>query len=174
MERHFRPRLQHFFGCVLLFAALLSAQPPIPSDATVGVPYTLDFGQGFRDLPGSIEGISITYSFTAAGGLPPGLSLKQDGLLSGTPTTPGQFSFTINFSLVISAPDIPIAIPPFNNSFPFSITVRAGSGPQVSVEPRGLSFSVAEGSGATSQFLTVTNLGNQPRAFSATASTTFV
>src|SRR5260221_7718321 len=140
MERHFRPRLQHFFGCVLLFAALLSAQPPIPSDATVGVPYTLDFGQGFRDLPGSIEGISITYSFTAAGGLPPGLSLKQDGMLSRTPTTPGQYSFTITLSFVISAPGVPT----FTNSspFPFGISVRAGSGPEAPVDPPGLSFSV--------------------------------
>jgi uncharacterized protein (TIGR03437 family) len=171
MERHFRPRFPQISACVLLFAALLSAQPSIPADATVGVPYSADFGSELRDLPGSIEGISITYSFTAGSGLPPGLSLKPDGLLSGTPTTPGQYNFTINFSLVISAPDLPIAIPPVNSSFPFGITVRAGAGPQVSVQPRGLSFSVAVGSGATSQFLTVNNLGNQARAFTATAST---
>src|SRR5258705_5019710 len=118
-----------------MFAAVLSAQPPTSADATVGVPYTLDFGSDLRDLPTSIEGISITYTFTAGGGLPPGLSLKPDGLLSGTPTTPGQYNFTVNFSLIVSAPGIPVAIPPINNSFPFSISVRAGSGPQDSVEP---------------------------------------
>src|SRR6266478_568548 len=99
---------------LILFSAALSAQPPgSPTQATVGVPFTFDFGQGLRDIsiPTDIPEFSFTYSFTAAGGLPPGLSLKSDGLLSGTPTTPGQYSFTINFSLVISAPDIPIAIP---------------------------------------------------------------
>src|SRR5712691_10670580 len=107
MERHFHPRRLHVLSCVPLFMAMLSAQPPVPTDATVGVPYTFDFGSELRDIPGSIEGVSFTYSFTAAGSLPPGLSLKQDGLLSGTPTTPGQYSFTITLSFVISAPGIP-------------------------------------------------------------------
>src|SRR5712691_6529083 len=99
--------LRHALAFALLLTAVLSAQPPVPTDATVGVPYTLDFGSELRGIPTSIEGVSFTYSFTAAGGLPPGLSLKQDGLLSGTPTTPGQYSFTITLSFVISAPGIP-------------------------------------------------------------------
>ena len=95
------PRLRHLLACVPLFAVLLSAQPPTSDDATVGVPYTLDFGSDLRGIPTSIEGFSITYGFTASGSLPPGLSLQQDGLLSGTPTTPGQYNFTINFSFAI-------------------------------------------------------------------------
>ncbi|HVN04527.1 MAG TPA: putative Ig domain-containing protein [Bryobacteraceae bacterium] len=58
-------------------------------------------------LPGAAVGASYTYSLQASGGTapytwtiiassaPPGLSLKQDGTLSGTPTVTGSFTFTI-------------------------------------------------------------------------------
>ncbi|MCW5965270.1 MAG: putative Ig domain-containing protein [Bryobacterales bacterium] len=60
-------------------------------------------------LPGGSEGVPYTLSFTAVGGttpyewslvngstLPPGLSLAAGtGLLSGTPTSTGNFSFTV-------------------------------------------------------------------------------
>src|SRR5437870_4550073 len=62
---------------------------------------------------------------------------------------------------------------PVKQYLPFSILVRPGSGPQVSVDPRGLSFSVTVGSASTSQFLNVSNRGNQPRSFSAAATTNF-
>jgi hypothetical protein len=100
MERTFR-RCALF--CLLSFVSVVSAQPPIPTDATVGVPYTLDFGQGLRDLP-STPDVSVVFSFAVASGtLPPGLSLKSDGLLSGVPTTPGQFNFSIRFTFSVSA-----------------------------------------------------------------------
>ena len=103
MECHFHPVLRSALVSVLLFPAVLSAQLSNPnSDATVGVPYTFDFGSDLRDIPTSIEGISITYSFTAASGLPPGLTLQRDGLLSGTPTTQGQYDFSITVVLVSS------------------------------------------------------------------------
>ena len=137
---------------VVLFSAALCAQPPdIPTQATVGVPFTFDFGQGFRDIPipTDIPGFSFTYSFAVAGGsLPPGLSLKRDGLLSGTPTTPGQYSFTVNLVYAVSVPGFSISntVP-----IPFGLTVVGGTGPQVSVEPRGLSFPAVVGAAASSQ-----------------------
>ena len=38
---------------------------------------------------------SITFS-KISGQLPPGLTLSSDGILSGTPTTPGLFTFTLS------------------------------------------------------------------------------
>ncbi|HTM49929.1 MAG TPA: hypothetical protein VL285_14655 [Bryobacteraceae bacterium] len=148
-------------------AAVLFAQPTTV-EGTVGVPYTFDFGQGLRGIPVDPE-ISLVISFTSGGGtLPPGLTLKTDGLLSGTPTAPGQYNFTINFTFSVSAEGQSFG---FSNSFPFGILVRPGSGPQVAVDPKGLSFSVTTGSGASSLFLTVNNLGPLPRSFTAAPST---
>jgi uncharacterized protein (TIGR03437 family) len=168
MPRHFS-RSIYALGCAALFAAVLSAQPSIPTEATVGVPYTFDFGQGLRDIP-SIPDVSFTITFSAVGSLPPGLSLKSDGLLSGTPTTPGQYNFSVSYNISISGFGQTFN---FNDSAPFGIVVRPGTGPQASVGPRGLSFSAVVGAGATSQFLNVNNLGNQARTFTATATTNF-
>lgn len=38
------------------------------------------------------------YTFSAVGSLPPGLTLSTSGVLSGTPTTPGSYAFTVHAS----------------------------------------------------------------------------
>jgi hypothetical protein len=60
---------------------------------TVGVPYSFTFtGAGGC-------GPALPYQFTIIGGnLPPGLSLAMSGLVSGTPTQVGSFSFWVNLS----------------------------------------------------------------------------
>src|SRR5438128_4574156 len=88
--------------CLLMVLFVFAAVLPAQTDAVAGVPYTFDFGQGLSDIPIPPE-ISFTYSFTLAGGsLPPGLTLKTNGVLSGTPTTAGQYTFTIRVALSIS------------------------------------------------------------------------
>jgi len=68
---------------------------------TVGVPYN----------PG------MTPTFTASGGMPPytfvaaappGLSVSQSGVLSGIPTTPGRFNFSVRATDVTGASGCPI------------------------------------------------------------------
>jgi autotransporter-associated beta strand protein len=55
--------------------------------ATANVPYSRQLG---------VTGGVPTYSWSVqAGSLPPGLSLSEDGFLSGTPTTHGTFAFTL-------------------------------------------------------------------------------
>jgi hypothetical protein len=62
-------------------------------EGIVGSPYV----HRFEGVGGC--GPSLPYRFTVINGdIPPGLALAADGLLSGTPTTPGSFSFWVNLS----------------------------------------------------------------------------
>lgn len=56
------------------------------SDASVGIPYTQTIS--------TLEGSSVSFSLFF-GSLPPGLFLSQNGVISGTPTTPGTYIFVI-------------------------------------------------------------------------------
>lgn len=67
-------------------AQSLSISPPFLPSATVGVPYS-------RTLTAS--GGTPPYSWNVDGTLPPGLSLSPNGVLSGTPTQAGIFSFYV-------------------------------------------------------------------------------
>ena len=158
---------------LLLSQAIVHGQtvPSIPTGGTVGVPYTLDFGQlfGLQQIPPT-AGVSFTYSFSITGGSPPpGISLSAGGLLSGTPTAAGQYTFTINLHLNITAQGAPA----FNYDipFPFGINVQGATGPQISVEPGLLSFPFTLGTAASSQSISVINKGGQAVAYSSSAST---
>src|SRR5438132_5646202 len=152
---------------LLLFSLVASAQPPNPGlpTGTVGVPYTLDLGEGLQNIPIPPD-ISFTYSFTVAGGsLPPGITLAANGLLSGTPTAPGSFTFNVRFAFTISSMGESFS---FDQTFPFSITIQGNAGPQLTVEPRGLVFSFFSGASASSLNLSIANKGNLARVFNAT------
>ncbi len=59
-----------------------------PPNGTVGTPYSFKF-VGREGCP--------PYKFViTSGGLPPGLSLSDEGVLSGTPTTPGAYGFWVD------------------------------------------------------------------------------
>uniref|UniRef100_Q02BT6 Ig family protein n=1 Tax=Solibacter usitatus (strain Ellin6076) TaxID=234267 RepID=Q02BT6_SOLUE len=73
---------------------LVISPPPVSistgglPNGTVGVPYI--------GIIGATGGAS-PYSFAVAGGkLPDGLSFNSNGTVSGTPTTPGTFTFSVN------------------------------------------------------------------------------
>ncbi|PIF29581.1 putative secreted protein (IPTL-CTERM system target) [Acidovorax sp. 56] len=62
--------------------------PTNPASGFVGSAYS-------QSLAGASGG-TAPYAYTvASGALPPGLTLSTNGVISGTPTTPGSFNFTI-------------------------------------------------------------------------------
>src|SRR4051812_17642567 len=169
MPSHFPATARRVFAILFLFAATLCAHD---EPAAVGVPYTLDFGQIFfgqdlsaLQLPPEVD---FSYSFALGGGaLPPGLSLKSSGLLSGVPTTAGQFDFTMNFTFRFSFLGTSTD---YSFPIPYTIVVVGDSGPKVSAEPGGVSFFFTAGSVAASQFISVGNQGPVARDFTAVVS----
>ena len=95
---------------------ILTDGPP-PTTATVGTPYNFTYTASGFPIP--------TYGLNS-GSLPPGLTLAQSGLLSGTPTQTGTYTGTVNA---------------FNGNSPtpiqaFSITVQpANAAPSITNGP---------------------------------------
>ena len=55
------------------------------------------YGSGYKNQTLKVNGGRGSFSFFVSGGsLPPGMSLSVEGVLSGTPTAAGTFSFTVN------------------------------------------------------------------------------
>jgi uncharacterized protein (TIGR03437 family) len=155
--------------CMLacLSVGVLGAQTiPLP-DGTVGVPYSIDFGQGLSELASELSGSGdvFTYSFAAGGGLPPGLALAASGLFSGTPTAVGPYTFTISLTFSFSADDDGGTIP-----FTVSINVQGNSGPAISVNPTSLNFSLTQGSAAaTTQSIVIANSSEAAQTYTASS-----
>ncbi len=84
-----------------------------PSGATVGVGYSFSFTTTGYPAP----------TVSATGALPPGLTLSAAGVLAGTPTTTGSYSFTVSAANG-HAPDASRTI---------SVTVASGAPASVSV-----------------------------------------
>jgi large repetitive protein len=100
---------------------------PGPTGAISGVPviFTTDLASGVIGTPYLVNflasGGTPSYTFTLSSGtLPPGCSLSSGGVLSGTPTTLGTFTFVL---LVTDANGITNT-----GSFDVTITAAAASG----------------------------------------------
>ena len=134
-------------------------------------------------LPDGVAGTAYAQTFTADGGLapyryfaverigdslPPGLSLGEDGILQGTPTTAGAFTFGVvamdstggehasvqrTYTMTISTPSItvdPVALPKAVGGLDYAqtFTARGGTAPytfsiSAGALPPGLTLSVA-------------------------------
>jgi len=144
------------------------------ADATVGVPYYCDFGTALNQLlePSLAQaaGVSITLSFnvTAGSSLPPGLSLTPSGVFSGTPTTPGSFSFSIDlgFKITVQGQSFQETSP-----FPANLQVNGSATGTTLISPGGLVFALNQGTTAASQSIAVSSRRSQPITYTATAST---
>lgn len=122
--------------------------------ATVGVPYSVYAGQGLSQIP---AGANI--QLAAGSNLPPGLTLSAGGLLSGTPTQAGNFTFGIAYQGGGQVGTVQL-----------SLTVTGNSGPAIGVSPSALSFSATQGStSAVTQSIVITNNGSSAQTFTDTA-----
>jgi uncharacterized protein (TIGR03437 family) len=150
----------------------LSAQPA--PDGAVGVPYfcACDFGLNaiFAQIPPNQDGVTFSYEFTPGGGnLPPGLTAASNAAISGTPTTAGLYSFTLNFTyhIIYQGMDFGASFP-----LPYTINITGYSGPPISVNLQSLNFALLQGGAAsTPQPIAIANHSGVAQTFTATAST---
>ena len=149
--------------CTVSITGLVVKTPYNLADGFVGAPYSYPLA-----VSGFPNGATLTWA--PNGPMPPGLSLGSDGVLSGTPTTPGFFNVpysvsdgidTIywNHNLFVSAVQIvtdgllPSATT--NQSYSQSIAATSGSGSYTfgfsGGLPNGLSFNAGTISGTPTQ-----------------------
>lgn len=102
----------------------------------------------------------ITWKVTG-GDLPDGLSLSEDGVLSGTPTTADTYNFTVTATNNAGS-----------DSKEFTLTIGVAPVYSITAEPLKLDFgTLTEGYTPASQMVTITNNGNQELTLTQPAST---
>jgi uncharacterized protein (TIGR03437 family) len=155
------------------------AVPPclfgVAGGCSVGSSFSFDFAQLFElqtlaSIFNGIDDVEFTYTFDAnGGGLPPGVTLSPSGLLSGTFTQSGLFSFNIDLTETLKFQGMEI----FSETvpIPFEFNVTDYSGQLLTVAPGSLGFNLMQSGTASTQSLTVTNHGSQSAPFSASVST---
>jgi outer membrane autotransporter protein len=138
-------------------APVIVIDPATLADGTVGVAYSQALNSSGGVAP-------YTYS-VSAGSLPSGMTLGSGGLLSGTPTAPGTYNFSLTstdnngdssnqaFSLAVAAPAISLdpltlADGTVGTAYSQAITASGGSGPYTyalasGAIPAGMSFTSA-------------------------------
>src|SRR5205823_2764138 len=132
--------------CVLTIAGCASAQTPLTitttsplPDATLGTAYSVQFA-----ATGGAGALTWSSAVGAANTLPPGLTLSAAGVLSGTPSKTGTYSFAIavqdqrqnttskTFSLTVQAPPPVITnsspLPDGTPTVPYSYILNATGG----------------------------------------------
>jgi hypothetical protein len=152
-------------GTYTVAAAPLTITTASPlANETTGTPYSLPFIAS--------GGIPSNYTWSRTfGSLPPGLTLSPTGMLSGTPTTPNIYNFTVqvadgvdpsfskSFSLTVSAPapDFSLSISPSSATvstgltYPYTVALTCLSGftGTVSLTTQSAPSGVTAGYGAT-------------------------
>ncbi len=142
--------------------------------ATVGVPYYCDYGaalnQYFAQFLETDTGVSITFTFALTSGstLPPGMSITPSGVFSGTPTTSGTFSFSIDITF-----NIGFGGQTFSETAPFPnvLQVTGSATGTTLVSPGGLVFASNQGAATSSQSINLTSRSSQSITYTATAAT---
>jgi hypothetical protein len=81
--------------------AILQGMLACPALTITALPPALPLGAPFADTLGSPNGYGPLLFFQTSGTLPTGLVLGSDGSLSGTPTVPGTFTFSVQVTDVL-------------------------------------------------------------------------
>ena len=126
------------------FHAFIGAGPA-PLAISASTPPTGYLGQGYS-LQMVASGGTPSYLWSLGNGSPPGLSINSTtGLLSGTPTTTGAFSFSVNVIDSSSSPQTASAPIQITTKLPF--TVSPSSFPTVAPTTGTLTLGVTPASG---------------------------
>jgi hypothetical protein len=116
-------------GSVVVATVSIATASPLPS-GTAGLAYSATL---------AASGGTAPYAWTAtSGALPTGLTLTSAGVISGTPTAAGTYSFTVRVSDSASA----------TASQAFALTIAASAICTYSLSPGGQAFGASGGSGA--------------------------
>jgi len=138
---------------------IITLSPTTLPNGVVGTPYSQTI---------SASGGTAPYTFTVtAGALPPGLTLSLAGLLSGTPTTIGTFTFTVTATDANGCP----------GSQPYTITINAAC-PTLTISPAtlpngnlGVLYSqTITASGGTAPYIFTVTAGALPPGLALTSS----
>ena len=117
-------RVSSLFTLTVAAALTFSTSSPLPAGVD-GAPYSQSI---------VVAGGTAPYVFTLSGASPPGLTISKTGVVSGTPTSIGTFTFTIkvtdNFEFSIQTQ--------------YSITI-APAAPLLQVSPLALTFNAVSG-----------------------------
>ena len=127
----------------------------LPAPLTITSGSTLPSGIANSGYPTQIltaTGGVAPYTFSTKDSLPPGLSLSN-GQLSGTPTSPGSYSFTL-----VAADS---ATPPVNGSLSVSVDIRTNAADLV-LSAGSESFSITSGTSAVPSASAVAVSSNDP------------
>ena len=119
---------QPAFSLTVSPAPTFSTTSPLPT-GLVGTPYSQKI---------AISGGVPPFTFGVSGARPPGLILDSSGLLSGTPTTAGTYTFALT-----ATDSLGISTPPTS----FSITITSST-PMLQVTPTSLTFTALTGGDA--------------------------
>jgi len=106
---------------------------PAPLAMTCNFSAGLEVGINYLSVCGATGGIP-PYSYSVLGSLPPGLNLNTStGVISGTPTTPGTFTFTVQVSdresprkTATQPATLTVVSPPLALECNFSIVAKVG------------------------------------------------
>ena len=146
----------------------VSPQTQLQAQATVGVPFTLNLLPGAMiPFPAGGSNYSVTFQADNTTLLPPGLTLSASGILSGTPTTAGTYIA----SIIVQVTDLSSGHMDIHSfADPIPIIVSSGTGPAVTVQTTGLSFSLTAGGAPAQQPIAISNRGPNPVPFQASPS----
>ncbi|MGD0437316.1 MAG: hypothetical protein ABSB86_12695, partial [Bryobacteraceae bacterium] len=152
-------------------AALAQTSGGIP-DATVGVPYNLALIGNIFTVTVDESGLAFTITVSLTGGtLPPGLTLSEGGVISGTPTSEGQYDVTLTFDLTLTQNGQFISDTP--SALQETLEVDPFPGSSLAIDPTGVSFSLQEGAtNVVSQSVLISNRGDPPQTFTASVDST--
>ena len=164
-----------FAICFLLAAGVCHAQvtiPPIPyplGSIPAGVAYSNNiFGLDQATLAQLEQeyaqlGLTLAFSFSTSGTLPPGLTVDSNGLLSGTPNQPGDYAFDLSVTVTVAYIQMSTQVFSESETLNVTLSVTGGSGEAaVIVDPSALTFSFNQGvTASTTQLVTIRNPGGQ-------------